>query len=84
MSRRTTDRETQDAKLFVGSDGYEHLWTDSWVALLVNVSRPTLRRWRRQNRGPPFLKLGDRRGAAVRYLPSDVLGWLATRRSGGE
>jgi predicted DNA-binding transcriptional regulator AlpA len=84
MSASTTDRKLDNASLCVGSGEHEHLWTESWVATLVHISRATLRRWRKQGRGPPFVKLGNRRGSAVRYLPADVLGWLATRRSGGE
>jgi hypothetical protein len=62
----------------------DHLWAESRVAPLVNVSRATLRRWRKQNKGPPFFKLGPEKGAAVRYDLDDVESWLAARRSGGE
>jgi hypothetical protein len=84
MSPGIIDDERKNTRLFVGGEGHKHLWTDSWVATLVNVSRPTLRRWRKQNKGPPFVKLGREKGAAIRYIPEDVAAWLAARRSGGE
>jgi predicted DNA-binding transcriptional regulator AlpA len=84
MSRRTVDQTHQEAAPFVGSNEFDHLWTDSWVAKLVNVSRATLRRWRKQSRGPPYMKLGPEKGAAVRYSPADVEAWLTARRSARE
>lgn len=50
------------------------------AALLLNVSVPTLRKWRYKGRGPKFLKLGS----LVRYKPSDIEQWLTTLPQGGE
>jgi hypothetical protein len=83
MSPSTANPEREEGSHFAGHAD-RHLWTDDWVAMLVNVSRPTLRRWRKQNKGPPFLKLGPEKGAKIRYRLDDVEAWLAARRSGGE
>jgi predicted DNA-binding transcriptional regulator AlpA len=84
MSRNSANSGRKDANAFARAEENAHLWTDHWVAALINVSRPTLRRWRKQNKGPPFVKLGPEKGAAIRYIPEDVAAWLAARRSGGE
>ncbi len=49
------------------------------TARQLNVSIPTLRRWRLLRQGPPFRKLG----ALVRYDQREVEHWVATRPSGG-
>ena len=49
------------------------------VAEILNISIATLRRWRLLQTGPRFLKLGS----AVRYKPSSVSEFVATRPSGG-
>ena len=50
------------------------------VAHRTGVSVASVRRWRILKRGPRYLKIG----AAVRYRPEDVAGWLDSRPSGGE
>ncbi len=50
------------------------------AARLLNVSVPTLRRWRLLRQGPPFRKLG----ALVRYDQRSVESWLAAQPEGGE
>jgi predicted DNA-binding transcriptional regulator AlpA len=42
------------------------------VSSILNISVPTLRRWRVLNRGPRYLKLSS----AVRYRPEDISGFL--------
>ncbi|HYW37503.1 MAG TPA: helix-turn-helix domain-containing protein [Terriglobales bacterium] len=41
------------------------------VAELTGISLSTVRRWRRQEQGPSFVKIG----ASVRYRPEDVIRW---------
>jgi predicted DNA-binding transcriptional regulator AlpA len=43
------------------------------VSRWVSVSTGALRRWRKERRGPPFVRLGRR---AIRYRASDVALWL--------
>jgi excisionase family DNA binding protein len=50
--------------------------TEADVAELLKVSAGTLRRWRREGTGPPWLRLG--RG--VRYLRRDVDRWAEDQR----
>lgn len=45
------------------------------VASMIGVSKTTLRIWRREKRGPAFIKLEK----AVLYRLSDVQNWLASR-----
>lgn len=49
------------------------LLTEKDVARIVNLSLPTLRRWRAAGEGPLFVKIGS----AVRYRDQDVAQWLA-------
>lgn len=44
------------------------------VAEALNISLPTLRRWRAAVSGPPFVKIG----ASVRYVSDDVDEWVRT------
>jgi predicted DNA-binding transcriptional regulator AlpA len=46
--------------------------TESELARRASVSIAVLRKWRREGRGPRFLKLGR----LVRYLAADVNIWL--------
>jgi predicted DNA-binding transcriptional regulator AlpA len=46
--------------------------TESELARRASVSIAVLRKWRREGRGPRFLKLGR----LVRYLVGDVDAWL--------
>jgi predicted DNA-binding transcriptional regulator AlpA len=56
------------------------LINEGQVARLLDISVASLRRWRLLRKGPKYLKVG----AAVRYSPSDVTAWLASRPTGGE
>ena len=56
-----------------------NLMTESEVAKRLQVSLGSIRRWRVENRGPAFIKVGS----LVRYRPEDVEGWLAGLPSGG-
>ena len=56
----------------------ERLLTEAEVATWLRVAQQTLRRWRVQGRGPPFLKVG----ASVRYEDGAVRGYLADNRHG--
>jgi len=48
------------------------------LAELTGLSHVTLELWRRQGRGPAFLRLGRR----VRYDMRDVETWMAAQRRG--
>lgn len=54
------------------------LWTDGTVAQCLGVSVVTLRRWRREGRGPKFIK----EGRQVLYRRSTITDWLAAREAG--
>jgi len=54
--------------------------TDREVASWLHVSVAAVRRWRFLNIGPKFIKIGS----AVRYDPSAVERWIASRPSGGD
>lgn len=51
------------------------LSTDVQVADDLGIAVGTLRNWRTQGGGPPFVRV---RGA-VRYRPADIEAWLAER-----
>jgi hypothetical protein len=53
--------------------------TETEVARKASVSIGALRKWRREGRGPRFLKLGR----LIRYLVGDVDIWLRSRAFGG-
>ena len=59
------------------------LFNEEKTARVFGVTKGTLRRWRREGKGPPWHKLGDEPGAAIRYLGGDLAQWLASRRKGG-
>jgi predicted DNA-binding transcriptional regulator AlpA len=46
----------------------------------TGISVPTLRRWRLEDKGPPFHKFGG----LVRYGDEDLTSWEQTRLSGGD
>lgn len=58
----------------------EALVDERAVAALVGLSVATIRRFRLLRQGPRYIKIG----AAVRYRPEDISGWLESRPSGGE
>jgi excisionase family DNA binding protein len=57
-----------------------HLLTEKELAACLGVSLAACRKWRTQDRGPVFVKLGS----LVRYKREDVEHWVATRPRGGE
>jgi predicted DNA-binding transcriptional regulator AlpA len=58
----------------------DSLSTETEVAKQLHVSVACVRRWRLENRGPRFLKIG----ALVRYRPKDVEDWINARPAGGD
>jgi hypothetical protein len=64
-------------------DALRRLLTDKALSPVINVSPTTLRRWRKQNKGPPFKKFGSEPNAPVRYDPEAVVRWIATLPGGG-
>lgn len=50
----------------------EALLTSKEVARLLNVSEPTLSRWRRTPDGPPWVNLAG----VPRYRPQDLETWI--------
>lgn len=54
------------------------LMTEAEAASLLRVSLTTIRRWRREGRGPAYRKLGG--GRAVRYRPDDIADFIAASR----
>ena len=57
------------------SRGTDTAWTDEQVAEYLGLARQTLRNWRTQGGGPPFIKAGR----SVRYRPDDVRQWQEDR-----
>jgi Helix-turn-helix domain len=57
----------------------ENFLTEREVARQIKVSLASLRKWRVEQRGPQFLKVG----ALVRYRPEDLEEWMATLPRGG-
>lgn len=53
--------------------------TEAQLSERINVSLSTLRRWRLENRGPKFRKLGS----LVRYGEYDLTQWMQAQPSGG-
>lgn len=51
------------------------LLSDTQLAEELGVAVGTLRNWRVQGNGIPFVRVNG----AIRYRPADVEGWLASR-----
>ena len=47
------------------------------AADFLNISSSTLRRWRSQRMGPPYVRLGGIKGSAIRYRELDLTEWMA-------
>jgi excisionase family DNA binding protein len=60
----------------IGSAPAEFL-TSEQLAELLRVDPKTVKRWRSNGDGPPFIRLGERR---LIYSRADVDAWLAERR----
>ena len=58
----------------------ETLMEEKELAERLHVSLGTLRTWRIERRGPRFHRIGQ----LIRYAPSDVKEWLASRQAGGD
>jgi Helix-turn-helix domain len=56
------------------------LMTEEEVSKTLNLSVASLRRWRLEQRGPLFIKVGS----LVRYRPEDLELWLTTLPTGGD
>jgi excisionase family DNA binding protein len=54
----------------------EPLVTEGEAARLLRVSLTSVRRWRREGRGPVYRKIGR----SVRYRPDDLADFIATSR----
>jgi excisionase family DNA binding protein len=55
------------------------LLNEEEVAKQLHVSLASVRRWRLERRGPPFIKVGS----LVRYKPEEVEAWLGALPTGG-
>lgn len=44
----------------------------------LNIAEPTVRRWRREGKGPAFLRLGG----SIRYRPEEVEKWIEQQQEG--
>ena len=49
-----------------------HLLTTTEAAAALALAPKTLRNWRSQGLGPPFIRLGG----AIRYRETDLLAWV--------
>jgi predicted DNA-binding transcriptional regulator AlpA len=58
----------------------ETLLNERDVARITGMSLASVRRWRRLNRGPRWVRLG----AAIRYSPKALKNWLESCPAGGE
>nr|WP_082072090.1 helix-turn-helix domain-containing protein [Microbacterium azadirachtae] len=58
--------------MFVTTDAVEPLWNSREAAEFLNVSQATLSRWRSQQEGPPFVRVGG----VARYNPPTVRAWV--------
>lgn len=69
---------TSDPSTFPG------LMTCEEVARMLRIDETTLKRWRMENRGPRWIKMGDSQNSPVRYSPDEVAGYLSSRTEGGD
>lgn len=58
----------------------EVMLTPQEVSDILRIDTNTLYKWRTQNKGPAYYKLGKGERAAVRYRKSEVLRFLASAR----
>lgn len=54
----------------------ESLLTVEQTAKMLNVSKPTLARWRYEGQGPPYVSLSRRK---VAYRQSDLEEWVSNK-----
>ena len=78
----TANPGSDDARPLEGTTPARHdakaLLSTSEAAALLALSASTLKRYRVEGRGPPFLRLG----ACVRYTRADLLKWALAHRQG--
>lgn len=79
-SLRTVDVITPELLRLVESGAVDALATSAATAESLGLKPNTLEIKRTRGEGPPFLKLGARKNAPVRYLLSDVVAWLKQNR----
>ena len=53
------------------------IMTEGETASLLRIKRFTLRKWRREGCGPPFIRCG---GRLIRYIDNDVVRWVEQNR----
>lgn len=58
------------------SDDAARLLTPQEAAKLLQVSAPTLERWRRTGDGPPYVRLSSR---AIRYRTTELVAFIEAR-----
>lgn len=59
----------------------EQTWmTSREVADYIRVSYVTLRTWRHEGKGPPYVKFADVTSGPVRYRKQDVDDWMASKQ----
>ncbi len=58
---------------------YPAMLTTEQVGEVLQVSPRTLFNWRQAGGGPPYVALGEGRGAAVRYPRADLRAYLNSR-----
>jgi|RhiMetdeSRZDD1v2_1073273.scaffolds.fasta_scaffold2852332_1 excisionase family DNA binding protein len=63
------------------SNGPDDLLTTEQAAELLQLSPRTLRRWRTEGKGPPYIRLGARR---VRYRRGAILDWARAHEQEAE
>ena len=78
----TANPSSGDARPLEGTTPARHdakaLLSTAEAAALLALSASTLKRYRAEGRGPPFLRLGGR----VRYMRADLLKWALAHRQG--
>ncbi len=64
------------------SDTLDDLLTTEEVARILRIDEVTLKRWRMDNRGPRWVKMGDAQNSPVRYARSEVTAFIQRRTEG--
>lgn len=54
---------------------FQPLWDERTTAQFIRASRAALRKWRREKKGPTYIKVGH----LIRYRPAALESWLASR-----
>jgi predicted DNA-binding transcriptional regulator AlpA len=60
-------------------DRYPSLMTTSQVSEYTQIKPSTLFAWRRDGGGPPYVRLGDGKGSAIRYPREALRNYLNSR-----